>query len=295
VRPIVTPARLAALAAALVVGPAALSGQPLAPAEFGAGWVESGAASWAPGFASEAGTLDAAGPWTGSPAVPVLASAVVPGLGQGLQGRWVTTAAFALLEGVGWWLHLDAASDADRFRAAYRDLAWTAARGSPTPRVDGPFEYYERMIRWTRSGAWDLNPDLPGLQPETATDAFNGRQWRLAAEIFLGGDVAAAPDTPGYASALEYYRDRAYDDALLWDWTGQSAAQQRFAEWIDESDAASRRASLVAGALVANHLLSAIEVFVNQRLGRRAVELEAGPGSRPNGGVAMLRVRVPGV
>ncbi|MBT8336180.1 MAG: hypothetical protein KJO11_06210, partial [Gemmatimonadetes bacterium] len=174
----------------------------------------------------------------------------------------------------------------------YRDLAWTAARGSPSPRVDGPFEYYERMIRWTRSGSWDRRSDVPGVQPETAQDAFNGRQWRLAAEIFLGGDIAATPETSGYASALEYYRQRAYDDSLLWDWTGQEAAQRQFSDWIEESDDASRRASLVAGALVANHLLSAIEVYVNQRLGRRAVEVGVAPGSRAGEGVAMLRVRV---
>ena len=158
------------------------------------------------------------------------------------------------------------------------------------PRVDGPFEYYERMIRWDRSGAFDRDPGAPGVQPETASDAFNGRQWRLAAEIFLGGDIAAPPTSPGYAAALEYYRERAYADELLWDWTGRDADRARFVSLIDDTDAASRRASLAAGALVANHVLSAVEVFIAQRVGRRAVELDVAPTfDRPRGG-ATFRV-----
>lgn len=211
-----------------------------------------------------------------TPAV-IAASAVLPGSGQALEGRWLAAAIFAAVEVGGWWLHLDARGDGRRFRDGYRDLAWDVARGRPLPRVDGSFEYYERMLRWTRSGRFDADPAAPDVQPERAPDTFNGRQWRLAAEIFLGGDVAAPPSAPGYASALAYYRERAYGEGLLWDWTGREPEQARFGALIDDSDDAFRRASIAAGAVVANHVLSAVEAFVSRRLGGRAVEFSLIP------------------
>ena len=227
----------------------------------------------------------------GSPATRVFASAIVPGAGQALEQRWLASAVFAVIEATAWWVTIDQKGEGDRLRTAYRDLAWEVARDRAEPRVDGSFEYYERMIHWTRSGAFDTSPE-PGLQPERAPDSFNGRQWRLAAEIFLGGDISAAPTAPGYQAALDYYRGRAYEGPLVWDWTGRAPAQERFAELIDESDSALRRSSVAVGAVLANHVLSAAEVYINQRLGRGAVELAVIPRDLGTAAGASLRLRI---
>lgn len=229
-----------------------------------------------------------------STAAQVLASALLPGSGQVLAGRPWVGALFAVAEGAAWWVHLDARSDRDDFRNGYRNLAWEVARDRPAPRIDPAFEYYERLIYWTRSGAYDADSGAPGVQPERAPDSWNGRQWRLAADIFLEGDVDADPGDPGYASALAYYVERAYETALEWDWTGHDGDRDRYAGLIEEADGASRRASIALGAVVANHVLSAVESYVAARLGARRLELDVTPG--PGGGagprsLATFRVR----
>lgn len=227
----------------------------------------------------------------GVAATNIFASALVPGAGQALERRWITAAIFAAVEVGAWWVVLDQRSEGHSLRTAYRDLAWDVARARPDPRVDGSFEYYERMIHWTRSGAFDSGAE-PGLQPERAADAFNGRQWRLAAEIFLGGDIDAPPTAAGYASALDYYRSRAYDETFEWDWTGRAPDQQRFADLIDRSDGALRRSSVAVGAVIANHVLSAAEAYINQRLERKTLELAVTPHERAGSVGASLRLRI---
>jgi hypothetical protein len=238
-----------------------------------------------------AGQTDDRTEFSGLTATSILASAVVPGAGQAMERRWITSAVFAAIEVTAWWIALDRRGEGNRLRTAYRDLAWEVARNRSAPRVDGSFEYYERLIHWTRSGSFDASAEA-GLQPERAPDAFNGRQWRLAAEIFLGGDISAPPTAPGYAAAIDYYRGRAYQEPFVWDWTGRAPDQERFAALIDESDGALRRSSVAVGAAIANHVLSAAEAYVNQRLGRRAVELAMTPGDLrgPAGASLLLRI-----
>jgi hypothetical protein len=199
--------------------------------------------------------------------VPVAASAVLPGTGQFLQHRrrWMI---FAGVEVAALVVHFDARADGYRLRDGYRDLAWSTARGSPEPRVDGDFDYYERMSHWLRSGRFDMDPRTPVLEPERRPDTYNGAQWKLAADIFLGGDVEADPDAPGYGEALDYYRRRAYPDTLTWDWSSASAELERFQGLIHDSDERFRRASLALVVVAANHVLSAVDAYVTARLGR---------------------------
>lgn len=219
------------------------------------------------------------------------ASLLVPGAGQALDGQPWLSAAFFGVEIATWWIALDGRADGRRLRGDYRDFAWEVARGQPIPRVEGSFEYYERLTQWGRSGQFDASPD-PGLQPERASDAYNGRQWRLAADIFLQGDLDAPPTASGYGSALAYYRDRAYPAELAWDWSGDDASQRRFSDLIRASDDAFRRSSIAVGAVVANHLLSAIEVYVHRRLGREAVAMSVAPGIGPAAGGTVLTFRI---
>lgn len=191
------------------------------------------------------------------------ASLVLPGLGQRLRGEargWVYLAAEAGL----WIVWVDQRGDARADRRAYRDLAWAVARGGPTPRVDGDFGYYERLTRWTRSGAFDRTPGVPGLQPETDPATFNGDAWRLARSLFWNG-ADTPPDPAAETAALDFYRDRAYEDDLRWDWGGVSEAQARFRRLIRSSDDAFGRARLAVGGLVANRFLSVVDVWISSR------------------------------
>jgi hypothetical protein len=199
---------------------------------------------------------------------PVVESAVVPGWGQfdlGQTRGWAYLAVEAAVW-TGWGLSRHAGGED---RDAYRALAWREARGGPEPRVDGDFDYYERLGRWTRSGAWDVDPGQDGVQPETDPASFNGDAWGLAVAIFdVGPD--AGPGDPAYDAALDYYRERAYSDGFLWDWTGLEAAQAEYRSLIDQSDRHFRQATLILGGAFLNRLVSAADAYLTQVAGRPA-------------------------
>lgn len=208
-----------------------------------------------------------------------LASAVVPGSGQFLQGRrrWIV---FLAAEAAAWTFHLDARQAARRFRSRYQELAWSVARGAPVPRQDGGFEYYERMGQWLRSGRFDADPGTTEIEPERDPQSYNGAQWNLAASIYLEGDPDVTPGAAGYAEALEYYRQRAYAAEFEWDWTSAPEEQGRFRELIERSDDRFRRASVALAAVAANHLIAAVDAFASSRADLRSpvqVSLEPGP------------------
>ena len=201
---------------------------------------------------------------TDSPGVVSVASLLLPGTGQLLLGqrRWPL---YTALEAVAWLIHLDSGRKGRRLREEYRDLAWLAARAtSSETRRDGEWEYYERLEHWTSSGRWDVGPGQSGVQPESDPATFNGSVWVLALDLYL--PEGAGEGTAGYAQAVEYYEQRAYPPELLWDWAGKEDSLDRYGDLIDRSDEALRRATVVLGAVVANHLLSAADAFVSARL-----------------------------
>ena len=51
-------------------------------------------------------------------------------------------------------------------RTACAKSSWETARTFGGERIDGDWEYYERLTKFTRSGAFDTDPTLAGLQPE---------------------------------------------------------------------------------------------------------------------------------
>ena len=196
-----------------------------------------------------------------SPGLATGASLILPGTGQLLLGksRWVL---FAGLELLGWLVHLDHRRDGHRLRTEYVDMAWMVARtGDVQPGVGGDFEYYERLASWTRSGSWDADPVRAGVQPEEDADTFNGAAWALARDIFL--PAGEGEGHPSFDKALEFYEGRAYPPELLWDWTGKEASLNEYRGLIKSSDESLRTASVVLGAVVANHLLSAVDAFVS--------------------------------
>jgi hypothetical protein len=214
------------------------------------------------------------------PGVVAVASLIVPGSGQLLLGqrRWPI---YAAVEAVAWFIHLDRQRSGRRLRIEYRDVAWTVARaGSPEPRRDGDWEYYERLEHWITSGRFDADPVRAGLQPETDVTTFNGSVWALAADLFLPWDEGEG--TSAFASALDYYERHAYPTAQLWDWTAQEGNLERYRALIDQSDEDLRTATAVLGLVVATHRFSAAGACVSARLGRpspasAAATLRAGP------------------
>jgi hypothetical protein len=192
-------------------------------------------------------------------------SLVLPGMGQLLLGqrRWTV---YAGVELAGWLVHLDRLRQGQRFRRTYRDLAWIAARGMAEPREEGDWEYYEAVGSWHRSGAFDADGGQPGVQPEMDPESYNGAIWELARDLYL--PEGAGPTHPAWGRALDYYNRRAIQPALLWDWTGREEHLVKYRDLIDKSDEALRTATVVFGAVVANHLFSAVDAFVSSRLGR---------------------------
>jgi hypothetical protein len=192
-------------------------------------------------------------------------SLVLPGMGQLILGqrRWT---AYAGIELAGWLVHLERLREGRRLRRTYRDLAWIAARGMTQPREEGGWEYYEALGSWHRSGAFDADGGQPGVQPEMDRESFNGAIWELARDLYL--PEGAGPTPPAYERALDYYRTRAIQPDFLWDWTGREENLVLYRDLIDDSDEALRTATVVFGAVVANHLFSAVDAFVSSRLGR---------------------------
>ena len=225
-----------------------------------------------------------------SPLKAAAFSAVLPGAGQYILDQrrsWAYVAAEAL----GWVFYIDRRSEGVDLRAGYRDLAWMEARVQAGPRTEGDFEYYERMTKWRTSGAFDVDPGTPGVQPETDPATFNGDAWGLARQIFLPGQGTVPESDPRYQRALEYYEGRAYGPEFLWDWTGKEGEQEEFAALIRRSDDRFRQATNILGLVFANHVVSTVDAFLSARaLGASA---QSGFVPTPWGVEWTVRVDVP--
>jgi hypothetical protein len=194
-----------------------------------------------------------------------IASAILPGLGQYRlkRDRFV---AFAAVEA---FLIIQYAKNngegegsARNYRALARDVS---RRTFPGTHPDTIFEYYEAMSKHIESG--DFSKAITGpTVPETDPATFNGKQWILAREQFGVDLVAGGPSSPNYADALAYYESRAIPQAYGWTWRNAQLEQDLFRREIARSNDAYVRARRNLSALIANHLLSAIDAFASVRL-----------------------------
>ena len=199
-----------------------------------------------------------------------LASFVVPGVGQARlrQGRAV---AYLAVEG---FLLLQYGKDlreGHRNERDYRRIARTIARrnfaDSPPDTI---WQYYEKLTEYVESGAFTTatsGPTAPELDPTT----YNGFQWLLARNQF---GVPADPSERGtlrYQRALELYESRAVRQPYRWSWRNAQLEKDLYSRTISRTNDAYRRATLDLSAVIANHLLSAIDAFA-------AVRLSPGPG-----------------
>ncbi len=219
-----------------------------------------------------------------TPAIPdwivPVSSALIPGTGQLLSGHergvlYLAAEAFLMLRF--WSLR----SEGRRQRDAFRDLAFSVARAPFRPaRRDTVFEYFEAMESYLESGPFSIASGEE-LVPPTDELTFNGRIWLLARETFLP-DPDTPPDTSSdeYQRALDFYSARAIGANFQWSWRDAGLERDLFSQSIRLSDDAFRMATQYLGLVMVNHLVSAIDGFVTQRLGSQAslnTAIVAGP------------------
>lgn len=246
--------RLLLLAA--VTGPAVVSGQSVAAARSGIS--SSGDSSRSLPTARPRSVL-----------LTTLASAVVPGAGQALLGSR-RAIAYVLAEVAGLVVYSGEQRDGTRQRNRYRELSRSVARVQFVP--DGPagnWDYYERMEKYAASGAFDAVPG-GSVDPEPDQSTYNGSIWVLARQTYWRDPGASpSPTSPEYQSALAFYSKRAIQPEMRWSWLASADGFQQYKHAIAGSNSAFKRAEQMAGLVIANHFLSAVDAFVSVRLRAR--------------------------
>ena len=198
--------------------------------------------------------------------LPTLASFVVPGSGQLMTGRdrgliYIAAEVYLLSR------YLQLLHDGHRGSERYRELAFTVAqRGFVTTMRDTVFEYYETLESYGASGAFDLDP-TGVFTPENNPATYNGKIWLLAQKTFWPDP--AHPPTPGtqlYINAINFYRANAIGPNFYWSWQGSPLELEEYRTIIEASNDAFRDAQNQLGLLLANHLASAIDGLISNRL-----------------------------
>ena len=206
-----------------------------------------------------------------------LASAIVPGAGQGLLGQ-DRALAYVAVEAYGWLRYASDIREGQRQRRGYRRLAARVARAYLSDvRPSGDFEYYERMEHYIESGVFDSSP-AEGLQPEPNPESFNGFIWLRARTTFWEDPAIPPPATSEpYSAALEYYAERAIQPEFRWSWRNAQLEQDLFRRTIGRSNDAFRRSIQDLGVIIANHALSTVDAYVTVRI-RHARQASGGVG-----------------
>lgn len=214
-------------------------------------------------------TLPAVPPW-----IHPISSAFLPGTGQLFAGHdrgaiYLAAEAFLAIR------YFNERADGTRERERYVDLAFRVARAPFAPVTrDTAFEYFEQMEKFVESGPFDTNPG-EALVPPMDTRTFNGSIWELARRTFFEDpEVPPDPQSEEFQRALAFYRERAVGANFRWSWRNAGLEQDLFRQSIRQSDEALRQARQQLGLLLANHLLSALDAFVSNRLSRRGPPVE---------------------
>ena len=195
-----------------------------------------------------------------------LASLVLPGTGQALSGQ-DRAAVYGAVEIYVLSRYIQLQHDANLNAERYHQLAFAVAqRGFASVRRDTIFEYYETMEKFTASGRFNTGAG-PGLNPETDPTTYNGSVWLLARRTYWADpNVPPPPNSPQYQAALSFYVQHAVGPAYQWTWQSASLQQQTFRDLIRTSDNGYRNAQGVLGLLLANHVVSALDALISNRL-----------------------------
>ena len=200
-----------------------------------------------------------------------LASALVPGLGQARLHK-DRSVAFMAAEAFLFLQYAKATRDAGENATSYREIARDVARrGFPGTHPDtSAWKYYETMKKFLESGAYSL-PGNGVTVPETDASTYNGDQWVQARELF--GVPLDDPDArlhPNYARALARYEANAVRPEYGWSWRNAQLEQDLYKRAIARSNDAYRRATGDLIAIIANHVVSAVDAFVTLRVAQAA-------------------------
>jgi len=217
-----------------------------------------------------------------NPTLQVVLGFLVPGLPQYLDGQWRSYGYFAV-EGASIASLIVLNSQGNSRRERYFKLArlvrsnyvYPGLRNNPeeitVPSLPGFNEYYEDLTKWPSSGDFDDDPSLEGVQPESDPRTFNGHKWEIAKiNNFSGtnGGLAVPENPQEEINALEAYKQIIYPSEYNWDWTGLEQEKQRYHELFDKSEDALRRRSTFVTILLANHLVSGLDVLIQNRINR---------------------------
>jgi len=202
------------------------------------------------------------------PAWAIIASALLPGVGQAILGN-NRALPYLAVEAFAWTSYLGHSLDYRRHRDGYRGLASRVARAPfSSVRPHGSFEYYEHMTHYLEAGRFDVVAG-GGLDPEIDSATFNGAVWQLARRTYWSNPLVA-PDTLSteWQRAVAFYRARAYDQLYRWSWTNAPQEYAAFIALIGESNDANRRAMTDLGVVIANHVLSTVDAYITIRVTR---------------------------
>ena len=217
-----------------------------------------------------------------NPALQVVLGFLVPGLPQYLDGQWRSYGYFAV-EGASIASLIVLNSQGDLRRERYLRLGWIVRsnyvypglRNNPeeitVPSLPGYNEYYEDFTKWPSSGDFDDDPSLEGVQPESDPRTYNGHKWEIAKiNNYSGtnGGIAVPENPQEEINALEAYKQMVYPIEYNWDWTGLEQEKQRYHELFEKSEDALRRRSTFVTILLANHLVSGLDVLIQNRINR---------------------------
>jgi hypothetical protein len=197
------------------------------------------------------------------PGKAFLLSAALPGTGHHLAGhrRW---AGYLAADALVWVAFAESRRTGSSLAQAYRDVAWVVARGRIAPRRDGEWQYYEDLLKYNASGALDVDPGRPGVQPETDPNTHNGALWALARQLFFPSGSGEG-EGEAFRRALDYYLKRGVPSEFAWDWRENTEARATYARLIRASDQERQRSVGFAGVLLANRVLSIVDLYMISR------------------------------
>lgn len=223
---------------------------------------------------------------------PVAASALLPGLGQAVQGV-DRAVAYLAVEVFAWAGYAWYSTDSRRLRDGYRELSARVARSRFTPvRPHGDFTYYERMSDYPEAGRYDVIAG-GGIDPEPDSTTWNGAVWALARRTYWSDPgMMPDPESPEWQRSIAFYQARAYDQLYRWSWSGAPDEYGQFRDLIDGSNDANRRSLQALGLVIANHVLSTVDAYIVVRLRGQGVGGDGGfgiEGSLPIGSLARQR------
>jgi hypothetical protein len=219
-----------------------------------------------------------------SPPMRVLLGLLVPGLPQFFDGKIRSYGYFAV-EGAGVaglvLLTAKGSSHEKRYlnlaRAARGNFLYPGFRNNPeeetNPMLPGFGEYYEDLLKWPSSGDFDNDPSRAGVQPETDPRTYNGHQWEIAQMNNYSASSGGIPVPASPAeeqAALETYKRQVYPSQYNWDWTGLDEENDEYHRLFDKSEDAYRGRIKFTAILLANHLVSALDVLVAERINRNS-------------------------